>query len=154
MGKFLLTDELNDMYTTQVTNARKAKVETGASNFFIVSSAMTTAAKEISNTACWFKKIILGQIPATATVLHIYDTSSSGNFGGSSLTTGLGTSGTNKIALLTIDTSAGVCAASSMMPRVIPFDVYCSSGLCIQVGELGASGVAGCLKNMTIVYQA
>jgi hypothetical protein len=153
MGKIFVADEVNDAYTATVTNARKLKVEEGASTFQVLSSAIATAAQSVSTGACWFKKLILGTVPGTATVLHIYDTSSSANFGGSSLTTALGTSGTNKIAFLDLSTS-GISAGTAAYPKIIPFNVYCTSGLCIQVGDLGANTNLGCLKNVTVVYQA
>ena len=43
MGKVFITDEVNDNYTADVTNAGKIKVEDGASLFATISSAQTVS---------------------------------------------------------------------------------------------------------------
>jgi hypothetical protein len=153
MSKWFLTDELNDMYTVQVTNAKKAKIETGAGLFKILSSAASTvnaSAQTVASAPCYLKSIIIGQIPATATQVSLYNSAPTSTTNMSAF----GSSGDNIIARLQIDTSAGVCAAAATYPRVIPIDVYCSSGLVAAIGEGQTyAALSGCAKGVTIIYQ-
>lgn len=154
MGKVFITDEVNDTYTADVTNAGKVKVELGAASFLKLSSAQTIVSGTTAATSpCYLKSILVGSLPATATTIGLWDTAvSAGNL------SAFGTTGANCIALLTIDTSAGISAAGgAMFPAIFPFDVYCASGLAISIGmSAGATdggSRVGCVKGVTIVYQ-
>jgi len=152
MGKVFVTDEVNDNYTLDITNARKAKVENGAGLHQFLSSAATTvntSGQVISETPCYIKSVILGTLPVTATQLRLYDCT---DVSASNLSAFA--NGDNVLAHITMDSSAGLCALAAAYPRVLPFDVYCASGLTVAIGEGQQYGVlSGCAKNVTIVYQ-
>lgn len=159
MGKVFITDEVNDMYTADVTNAGKLKVEDGASLFATISSAQTvTSAQRISSTPCYLKSVILGRYPATAASLHLFNGASAGLEGYSAY----GTSGDNIAAVLTFNVgsvSGQTCSVTypcyDIGPRTIPINVYCSSGLIAAISSSAnmADGYKGCMENVTIVYQ-
>ena len=156
MGKTFITDETNPNYTADVTNARKLKVETGAALFACISSARSSCDDAVSAVwagAGYLKHVIIGQRPATATQLAFYD--NSGATTGAAWTA-FGTSGANVIARLHLDTSADLSGQYNPYPRVIPFNVYCTSGLTVVIGE--GSSVAGTIlsgtcNDVTVVYQ-
>ncbi len=78
MGKVFITDEVNDMYTAQVTRAGKVEVEDGAAQFYTFTSARKEDATSAITAPCYLKSVILGASPATSTFLTLYDCSSSG----------------------------------------------------------------------------
>ena len=159
MGKVFITDEVNDNYTADVTNAGKVKVEDGAAVFANISSAQTvTSAYRISSTPCYLKSVIIGRYPATAASLHLFNGASAGLEG----FTAYGTSGDNIAGVLTFNVGAASGQACSVTypvtdnaPYTIPFNVYCSSGLIAAISSSAnmADGYLGCMENVTIVYQ-
>ena len=152
MGKVFITDEVNDNYTADVTNAGKVKIEDGASLFKLLSSAASTvnlSAQTVASTPCYLKSVILGSQAATASQLRLYNTTTSAQN-----LSAFGSSGDNIVGALHLDASGAVCATLAAYPRVIPFNVYCSSGLKVAIGEGQAyATLSGCAKNVTIVYQ-
>ena len=154
MGKQFITDEVNDMYTARVTSAGKLKVEDGAATFKKIDSAYCEiSAHKVYDGACYLKSLIIGQLPATAASIQIFDCST----GQATSVSAFGTSGDNVVAVLNFQLgalSAGISAgASQNQPFAIPFNVYCASGLC--VGNTSAlTGLAGATPNITVVYQA
>lgn len=155
-NKVFITDETNDHYTADVTNAKKLKVETGAAGFYIASSAFgglgtggTSGAQTITTAATWLKNLIIGTIPATATQICLYNALVSANSPSS-----FGASGDHIISRISIDTSAGICASIAEFPKVIPFNVYCSSGLMVGIGEgTDHAPLSGNAQGVTVTYQ-
>ena len=160
MGKQFITDEVDDRYTARVTNAGKVKVETGAAGHVLLNSGMSVCGVTISSTPCWLKSVVFGENPvaSASTALFLIDTSAAcGNttIGATSGVTGLFgiSSGANWIArMIWQSAQAGICAAGSITPRTVPFDIYCSSGLVAIVGDVAQSAVGG-LRGVTINYQ-
>jgi hypothetical protein len=154
MGKIFLTDELNDMYTAKVTAAKKLWIENGAASFKMLSSAASTvnaSAQTVASSPSYLKAVIIGSVPATATQLSIYDSSITDTCNLSAF----GSSGANVLARLSLDASAGVSASTGMFPRVIPLDVYCTSGIVAAIGEGQTyANLSGCAKGITILYQS
>ena len=153
MGKVFITDEVNDMYTADVTNAGKLEVETGAAAFSLLSSAKSLiSAETVSTAACYLKSLIIGEHPASAATLTIYDTGISA--GGVS---GFGSSGANIVATLawTMGAASAVVSGMGSIPKVIPINVYLASGLTIGTVSAAAPGLGykGCMRNVTVVYQ-
>ena len=146
MGKVFITDEVNDNYTADVTNARKIKVEDGASLHATISSAQTlTSAIRISSTPCYLKSVVLGRYPQTAALLHLFDGASGGLEGYSAY----GTSGANIAAALAFPVGAASGQTCSLTypvtddtPKTIPINVYCSSGLIVAVSS-SANNIEG-----------
>ena len=143
MGKIFVTDEVNDTYTTQVTSGKKLRVEPGASSHYKIVSAASSASVVISSTPCWLKSVIIGSFPATATCLNLYDTSGAANSGAES-------SGSNHIAKIVIPAIASAPTAQ-VLPYIVPFDVYCTTGLTYGLGQDGTN--MGNHKDITIIYQ-
>ena len=147
MGKVFITDEVNSMYTADVTNAGKVKIEEGAALHEILSSARTTkstSGQYISTSPCYLKNVIIGFVPATASILSLYDTTTS-----ASDLSSFGSSGDHIISRLDIDT-----ASASNFPKTIPFNVYCTSGLMAAIGEgQKYASASGCAPQITITYQ-
>jgi hypothetical protein len=156
VGKVFITDEVNDNYTADVTNAGKLKVETGAARCAQISSAHTiTSAERISSTPCYLKSVLIGRYPATAAQLVLFNGASAGLEGYSAY----GTSGDNIIAKFTYNVGAGsaaVCAQTTYEPRSFLIDAYCSSGLIAAISPSAncADGYIGCMEDVTIVYQS
>ena len=153
MGKVFITDEVNDSYTADVTNAGKVKTEDGAAAFSFLSSAKSlVSAQTVSTAPCYLKSIIIGEKPVTAATLTIYDTGiSAGNV------SGFGSSGANVVATLVWNMGAASAVVSGLgsEPKLIPMNVYLTSGLTIGTVSAAAPGLGylGCLRNVTIVYQ-
>lgn len=147
MGKVFITDEVNDMYTADVTNASKVKVEDAAALFVALDSARTTkstSGQYVATAPCYLKNVIIGHVPATATTLSFYNTTTS-----ASDLSAFGSSGDHIIGRLDLDT-----ASASNFPKTIPFNVYCTSGLIAAIGEGQDYAVAsGCAKQITVTYQ-
>jgi hypothetical protein len=162
MGKVFITDEVNDMYTADVTNAGKIKVEDGASLFKVLSSAQTiTSAQGIVCAACYVKSVILGRYPATAASLHLFDTDPN-NATGLEGYSALGTTGDHHVVQLAFPVgfaSGQTCAVTNpvtdITPCTIPINVYCASGLVAVISSSAnmADGFVGAMENVTIVYQ-
>jgi hypothetical protein len=154
MGKVFITDEVNDNYTADVTNAGKVKIETGAASFKACSSAHgLVCAESIVQTAAWLKRIIIGKpLAATATALQIYNTTEV------SCMSGFGTSGDNVVGVIILDSSSNGISGGPGNPISVPFDVYCSSGISVGVGisagNLGGGRIGALPGNYTVVYQA
>ena len=153
MGKVFITDEVNDMYTADVTNAGKLKIEDGAALFKLLSSAASTvnlSAQTIASTPCYLKSIILGSQVATASQLRLYNTTTSANN-----LSAFGSTADQLIGSLHLDASGSLSGSLGAYPRVIPFNVYCSSGLIAAVSSSAnmADGYIDCMENITIVYQ-
>lgn len=153
MGKVFITDEVNDMYTADVTRGGKLKVEQGAANHYRATSAQALISGEIvASAGCYLKSIIFGSAPATATNFWIWD-HGAGTAGGISA---FGTSGDNVVAMLGLEPSAGAVSADFLnFPKTLPIDVYCTSGITVGIGMSAGDSVGriGCLKNVTVVYQ-
>jgi len=153
MGKIFITDEVNDNYTADVTNAGKVKTEDGAALHTILSSAantVNTSGTVVSTGPCYVKSIIMGTLPVTATQISLYDCTdvSADNL------SAFGSSGSNILARLTMDSSGGLCALAAAYPKSFPINVYATSGLTVAIGEGQTyAALSGCAKNVTIVYQ-
>ena len=151
MGKVFITDEVNDNYTADVTNAGKVKVEVGAASFKLLSSAHTVlCGQSVTTSPCYLKSVIINDKFATATTLALFDTTEV------STLSSFGTSGSNIISIMVFDSSAALSAGVDNFPKVIPFDVYCSSGLTVAIGlsAAQAGGRVGAWSHPpTIVYQ-
>ncbi len=152
MGKVFITDEVNDMYTADVTNAGKLKVETGAGKFAAITSAHTliTAANPVTG-AAYLKSIIFGDVPASATQITIYDTSMS-----ASNVSGFGFDSAQLVAAFGFEPTAGALSADRLtFPKSIPIDVYCASGITVAVGHSAcdSAGRIGAMRNIFITYQ-
>ena len=153
MGKVFITDEVNDQYTADVTNAGKVKVEIGAAGFSCLDSAYSVASgQRVASTACYLKNVIIGEVPQTAGSVWLYNSSSATLANLSAF----GTSGDNIIGKITYRmgaASAMVCGVANYTPVNIPFDCYCSSGLIAAISPSATAGLLGCFKGVTIVYQ-
>ena len=158
MGKVFITDEVNDMYTADVTNAGKLKIEDGASLFANISSAQTvTSAIRITSSPCYLKSVILGRYPATAASLHLFNGASAGLEG----FTAYGTSGDNIASVLTFNVGAAsgqTCSVTYPVtdnaPYTIPINVYCATGLTVAIGEGQLyAALSGCASGVTVIYQ-
>lgn len=154
MGKVFITDETNDTYTADVTNAGKIKVEDGAATFARVDSAYCeVSGHKVYDGACYLKTLIIGELPPTAAAITIYDCSTAL----STSITAFGTSGSNVVATIkwTMGAASGGISAGQMQgtPMVVPFNVYLASGLTIS-NTSTLSTLAGATPNITAVYQA
>jgi len=150
MGKVFITDEVNDSYTADVTSGSKLKVEVGAGSWKGISSAHTTvSAQQVNDGGCYLSSIIIGTQPLTAGSIQIYDT-----YGSASNCSAFGTSGDNIVVSLGVEPSAA--SGFSVYPKVIPINVYLTTGLCIGMGVSGSdsSNRVGNIKDVTVVYQA
>jgi len=164
MGKTFITDETNDMYTAQVTNAGKLQIETGAAKFkklglnsiYHPEGASCTGAVD---EPCYFKALFMGQSPVTATTISIYDGTTAAI--GSDLSS-WGSSGDHIIARWDIQPSGdvseggwvGISAAAATYPKLIPFNVYCTSGLIVTCGEgQSYAALSGECSGVSIIYQ-
>ena len=143
MGKVFITDEVNDGYTADVTNAGKVKVESGAASHYKCVSAAASASVVVSSTPCWLKTVIVGGLPATATCINLYDTSGT-------VASAAEASGANHIAKLIIPAVA-VAATAQTNTYVVPINVYCTSGLTYALGQDGTN--MGNAANISITYQ-
>jgi hypothetical protein len=143
MGKVFISDEGNNGYTARVTSGSKLKVEGGASRHQKMASAASSASVVISSTACYLKSIIVGGLPASASSLCVYDTSGTAASANN-------VSGANTIGYVFIPALAAAATAQTHT-FVYPFDVYCTSGLTIGLGQDGQSGN---MNNVTVIYQA
>ena len=162
MGKVFITDEVNDMYTADVTNAGKIKVEDGASSFMYLTSAQSVkSGQTVVNGAAWLKSVIVGEYPHSAATLHLYNAGSDTSSGLEGLTA-WGTSGDHVVGKVTFEVgadSAVACGISNLVtaqvPMVVPFNVYCSSGIVAAISLSGTLGSAflGCMKGVTVTYQ-
>ena len=165
MGKVFITDEVNDNYTADVTNAGKVKVEDGAAAYVLLNSAASIASGErVCSTPCYLKEVVIGRYPATAASLVLYN-SSSATLGD---LTAFGThqaSGKDDhiIAILAfpLGSGSGICAltypVTNNAPYTIPFNVYCSSGIIAQISPSAitvADAFIGGMENITVSYQA
>jgi len=152
MGKIFITDEINDTYTATVTSGKLLRVENGASNFYRVSSAHTLiSAVSASSGACFVKSVIVGTIPATASSICLYDTSVC-----ASHVSAFGTSGGNIIAVIGLDVSGSISGSPTMYPKIFPINVYCTTGLSVGIGTSATDKTSrvGCIKDITVIYQA
>ena len=158
MGKVFITDEVNDMYTADVTNAGKLKVEDGAAAFWKVSSAFAEVSGVTGGVGAgtYLKNIIFGQYPATAASLTIYDTLEK-----SAEVSSFGTSGSNIVATFVFPVgfaSGQTCSVTypvtNNCPYTIPLNVYLASGLTVQQGCSATTDYLGCVNNVTITYQS
>lgn len=154
MGKVFITDEVNDMYTADVTRGGKIKSEDGAgSHFFCASANQLLSAEQVVASAAWLKSVIIGEYPQTAACFSVLDTASAtmGNI------SAFGTSGSmfvGKIAYNLGAASAMVCGKADYPPMVIPFNVYCASGIAISRHSAHDSGGrVGAFKSVTVTYQ-
>ena len=168
MGKVFITDEVNDMRTTQVTNAGKIKVEDGAAQYLKLCSAQSLqSAQTVSTVACWLKGVVLGEYPATAASLAIFnacsDTASGLEgltaFGEPNVSAGTANHLIGKIVIPQGQASAYACSltyqAGTRVPCYIPYNVYCSSGLMagISLSACHIGSYKGGWDGITIVYQ-
>lgn len=167
-NKVFITDETNDHYTADVTNAKKLKVETGAAGFYIASSAFgglgtggISGAQVITTAATWLKNLVIGTVPTTATQICLYNALVSANSPSS-----FGSSGDHIISRIIIEPSgAGYATEASALelawlagkaayPKVIPFNIYCSSGLMVGIGEgTTHAPLSGNAQGVTVTYQ-
>ena len=162
MGKQFITDEVDDRYTARVTNAGKIKTEDGASLFRYLTSAQTVLSGQIvASGAAFLKSVIIGQYPFSAATLTLFNTASD-NASGTEGLTAWGTSGDHVIGKITFEVGAASAVAcgisnllSSKVPMVVPFNVYCSSGIMAAISLSGALGSAylGTIKGVTVTYQ-
>ena len=162
MGKQFITDEVDDRYTARVTNAGKIKTEDGASLFRYLTSAQSkTSGQIVASGSAFLKSVIIGQYPFSAATLTLFNTASD-NASGTEGLTAWGTSGDHVIGKITFEEGAATAAACALTyvltqktPIVVPFNVYCSSGIMAGISLSGALGSAylGCLKGVTITYQ-
>jgi hypothetical protein len=143
MGKVFITDEVNDMYTADITSGGQLRVNEGASTHIAIASAASSATVVARTSPCWIKSVIVGSLPGTATTLLLLDTATSG----ASAST-FDVSGANKIAKIRI---AANTVTAQTFPGVIPIDVYCTTGLTYALGGCGTD--VGNLADITIVYQ-
>ena len=153
MTKVFITDEVNDNYTADVTNAGKVKVETADANYKLIASAQTTiSAQAIYDGACYVKGISLSY-PATASTLIVYNTYVSA--GGVSA---FGTSGDNIVTRISIPVGHGsAVSGGGQTPFYVPLNVYLASGLSIGNGGHSANdslGYVGCFRGGVVTYQA
>lgn len=153
MGKVFITDEVNDMYTANVTNAGKIQIEDAANLWCMPTSACNASGGQAMVDGALYLKTITLSPPATAGSFIVYDTySSAGNV------SAFGTSGANVVAVLRFPVgyaSAGISAIGGA-PVTIPLNVYLSSGLTIGNGGHTATDslkLVGCFKQATITYQ-
>jgi hypothetical protein len=147
MAKIFITDEGNNSYTADVTSQGLLRISNDGSGHYMCASAAQSGASAVSTSPCWLKSVIIGTTPATATHVNLYD--SSGWASASGGATIFGVSGANWIGSLMIEPSAASAWASN--PRIIPFNVYCASGLCVGIGD---NGTKGDIRGVTIIYQA
>lgn len=162
MGKVFITDEVNDMYTADVTNAGKLKVEDGAALYrYLTSAQSVTSGQIVASGAAYLKSVIIGQFPQSAATLCLFN-SKSDNASGVEGLTAFGTSGDNVIGKITFEMGAAsattcglACLITNKVPVVVPFNVYCSSGIVAAISLSGALGSAylGCMKGVTVTYQ-
>ncbi len=149
MGKIFITDEGNNDYTADVTRAGLLRTVDAADSIYRAPSAAASAGRSIYSAACWLKSVIVGSSPATASVINIYNTSASGNYSGSAGAAAIsGTSAANIVARINIPVTS--TTAVTLMPRVLPFNVYLASGLVLGLGDDGQDGD---LDGVTVVYQ-
>jgi hypothetical protein len=156
MSKKIVADELNPSYTVRVTPNNLVRANDGATYKTFMASAAASACVTVSSAAAWLESVTIGSTPATATEINIYDSSSWLNFGASADSASasggasyFSPSGANWIANLRIEPSAASAWASN--PRTIPFNVYCSSGIVVGLGD---NGTDGDIKRVTITYIA
>ena len=166
MGKVFITDEVNDMRTVGVTNAGKIKIEDGAAQFLKLASAQSLTSGQLVNAGpCWLKAVILGEYPASAAALALFNSCS----GGTGLLEGLSALGEpnvsgsanliGKIVIPQGQASAYACSltyqSNISTPVYIPYNVYCSSGLvaAISMSACHIGGYKGGWDGITIVYQ-
>ena len=153
MGKVFITDEVNDMYTADVTNASKIKVEDGASTYHVCTSAQAdVTAEPVYDGACYLKQVSFGQYPVTAASFTVYDT-----YDCASSVSSFGASGANIVGTVAWDVGAASGTTAGKGPFVIPFNVYLASGLSVA-GSLTAANPGGAyigaVKNVSVVYQS
>lgn len=147
MSRVFITDEGNDSYTADVTRAGLLRMLDAGSNYYRVPSAVASASYPVYTAACWLKSVIIQNHPATATTIGIFN-SSGANSGGSG--TWGSTSAVNIIARMVVGIT-GAGSAANMLPKEIPFNVYCASGISVGLGSDVAD--MGCIDGVTIVYQ-
>ena len=158
MGKVFITDEVNDMYTADVTRGGKIKNEDGAaSHHYCLSAEHLLSAESVVASAAWLKNVIIGEYPNSAACLSIIDSASAtmGNI------SAFGTSGTMFVGKIgyrlggaTALTSGATIALDGTAPISIPFNVYCASGIVISRHSAHDSlGRIGCFRNVTVTYQ-
>ena len=168
MGKVFITDEVNDMRTVGVTNAGKIKIEDGAAQFLKLASAQSVTSGQLVNAGpCWLKAVVLGQFPASAASLAIFnacsDTASGLEgltaFGEPNVSAGTANHLIGKIVIPQGQASAYACSLTYQSnvntPVYIPYNVYCSSGLvaAISMSACHIGGYKGGWDGITIVYQ-
>jgi hypothetical protein len=152
MGKVFITDEVNDGYTANVTNAGKLEVQDAANLYYSIATAQTTiSAQSVTTTPCYLRSITLSY-PTTAATLIIYNNSASaGNV------SGFGTSGDNVVTRISFPIGhASALSGGGQTPITIPLDVYLSSGLAIGNGGHSANdslGYVGVFRGGIITYQ-
>ena len=162
MGKTFITDEVNDNYTANVTNAGKLQVEDAGNLFYTHPSGRAEDAASAITEPCYLKSVTFGAGPATASYVTLYDCSSSGGIGTASgcssfFITDANTS-THIIGHFKLEFSGGAesgAGAVAAFPVTIPLNVYCSSGVTIGMGQGFAhcDDLSGAVKGITLVYQ-
>lgn len=161
MGKTFITDEVNDNYTANVTNAGKLQIEDSANlHYYHPSGRAEDAASAIAG-PCYLKSVIFGTNPGTASYVTLYDCSSSGGVGTASgcssffITDALQSE--HIIGHIKLE-SSGVGDSSwtyPEMPKTVPFNVYCTSGVAIGMGQGFAhcQDLSGAVRGITLIYQ-
>jgi hypothetical protein len=145
MAKLFVTDEVNPSYTANVSDKGQIRTMSMAQSHTNINSAATSAVTVVNAAACWLKSVIIGELPATASCLILFDRASS-----AASANALDVSGSAKIAKISIPAVAAATTAQ-VQNITIPFDVYCASGLCYNIG--GDGTLIGNVNNVTIIYQ-
>lgn len=162
MAKIFITDEVNDSRSAQVTKGNQLRINAGAPSKVLVASAAASAAKTVVSSPCWLHKVIIAGLPSAAASLRIWDTSAAGNSsadgtGVSALSTALSLTGANMLLDMVLEPSAALSGEKTgLFPVVVPLDVYCASGICVEIGDTGAvnGGRFGGIKGLMITYTA
>lgn len=145
MSKLILTDEVNTSNTATVHSGGQVRIMPIATTHTNLNVAATSATVVLNSGACYLKSVIIGSLPATASVLLLLDTATSA---ASAVPSDI--SGANKITKILIPAAAAAPTAQAQN-IVVPLEVYCTTGLTYNVGGDGVS--IGNLTNVTIVYQ-
>ena len=154
MGKVYITDEGDSSYTANVTSNGMLRVDNGGYSFKLLPSAQNVASGiRVFSGAGVLKRVILGSLPGTATRIGLYDSFSAGLEG---LTAFTKVSGANWIGRIDLEPSAGALSSQqTLFPRVLDYNVYCTSGLCVSIGLSAndATGRIGNCQGITVIYQ-